>query len=191
MKVCVHVVVLFFAAAVTFIFVGCGGDGDGVYPSSGGYGSKETPAEEAAREKSDQAMSQVRQQRTAIQMTAEETGDFSLVVVNMNKVLREVCDIDSKTLDYLFELYIDHTPIVGNPTKGWKIQQFLDLNLTKLESGQFFQFYLEYTGYLDPLLQEYLRLHFLYTDAGKGELIELYIEEIRRGEVNVTFPKNL
>lgn len=171
--------------------VGCA-DSGGTVAYVGGPTSEpeeEKSAEQSALERAENVVDQVRVRRNEAHEAARQKGDFSVMFAEVDKILREECGFKPNFLsDVIFEEYLNNTPKV--PGKKEKIQNLITFGLEHLAKGTFGEVYAQYNGFLDPILTEYLKISFLYPDAGEGEILERYRESIRAGNADVLFPKD-
>ena len=182
--------VVVLCATVMIFMTGCTDSSGGTVYIGGSSSSEpedERSAEEIAFEKAQEVVDRVRRRRNEAHQAAEEAGDFSGMFGEVDKILREECGFRSNFLsEVIFEEYLNNTP--RTPEKELQVKKLGEFGLRHIATGTFEEVYVQYNGFLDPILTEYLKMSFLYPDVGEGEILERYRESIQGGEVNIHFP---
>lgn len=139
-----------------------------------------------ALEKAQKAMNRVKEKRISAQRAAEEKGDFTKIIQISDTIFEEELGFRKEFWTIIGDVYIENTP--KTPEKLQKLQKLQKLLLEKIEQNMLGEFYMEYMGYFDPLVTEYLRLSFEFPEEGEEKLLIRFGESMKRGEIGFLFP---
>ena len=132
------------------------------------------------------SMEKVNERRTEAHQKAEETGDFSTVFAASEDILKEELGFRKGLWVDLVEIYRQEN--LENPELLEGLENLEDAFVEKLKSETFGMFYFEYIRTFDGLIVEYLRLSFESPEKSEEELLTLFRESVRDGEIAVIFP---
>lgn len=137
-------------------------------------------------QKAQAAMEKVNEQRTEAQQTAQETGDFSTVFTASE-------DIFKKELGFRKGLWVDLVDIyrqenLENTARLEGLENLESAFAEKVKDDTLGMFYFTYIRSFDALIVEYLRLLFEFPEKSEAELLMLFREAVRGGEIAIIFP---
>ncbi|RKU23967.1 hypothetical protein C6503_01740 [Candidatus Poribacteria bacterium] len=137
-------------------------------------------------EKAQAVIESVNERRTEAHQMAEEAGDFSTIFVASEDIFREELGFRRGLWVDLIEIYRQEN--LENPEMLEGLENLEDAFVEKLQADTFGMFYFEYIRTFDALIVEYLRLSFESPEKSEEELLTLFRESVRDGEVAVIFP---
>ena len=143
-----------------------------------------TPSQDSL-EKAQMAMERVNQRRTEVQQSAEETGDFSIVFTASEDIFKEELDFRRGFWVDLVDIYRQEN--LGNAARLEELDNLQDAFTEKLEDDTLGLFYFQYISSFDALIVEYLRLSFEFPEKSEEELLTLFRESMKAGEITVIF----
>ena len=132
------------------------------------------------------AMERVNQRRTEAHQKAEETGDFSTIFTASEDIFGEELGFRRGLWVDLVEIYRQEN--LENPEMLEGLENLEDAFVEKLQADTFGMFYFEYIRTFDALIVEYLRLSFEFPEESEEELLGLFRESVRDGEMVILFP---
>ena len=141
---------------------------------------------QSSSEKAQAAMERVNERRIAVQQKAEETGDFSTVLTASEDIFKEELGFRKGLWVNLVEIYRQEN--LENPELLEGLENLEDAFVEKLKADTFGMFYFEYIRAFDELIVGYLRLSFEFPEKSEDELLTLFRESVRDGEMVITFP---
>ena len=144
-----------------------------------------TPTQ-SSLEKAQAAMEKVNERRTEVRQKAEETGDFSTILIASENIFREELDLRKGLWVDLVDIYRQEN--LENPERLEGLENLEDAFVEKLKTDTFGMFYFEYIRTFDALIVEYLRLSFEFPEKSEEELLMLFRESMRDGETSIIFP---
>ena len=136
-------------------------------------------------EKAQVAIEKVNERRTAAHQMAEAAGDFSTIFVASERIFKEELGFRKGLWVDLVEIYRQEN--LENPEMLEGLENLEDAFVEKLKADTFGMFYFEYISTFDALIVEYLRLSFESPEKSEEELLGLFRESVRDGEITVIF----
>lgn len=137
-------------------------------------------------EKARAVMERVNERRTEAYQKAEETGDFSTIFTASEDIFREELGLRKELWVDLVEVYRQEN--LENVSLLEGLENLQDAFTEKLEAGTLGMFYFEYISSFDDIITEYLRLSFEFPEKSEEELLTLFRESVRDGNVFIIFP---
>ena len=137
-------------------------------------------------EKAQAAMESVNIRRTEAHQMAEEAGDFSTVFTASEDIFKEELGFRRGLWVDLVEIYRQEN--LENPELLEGLENLEDAFVEKLQADTFGMFYFEYISTFDALIVEYLRLSFEFPEKSEEDLLGLFRESVRDGEIAIIFP---
>ena len=141
---------------------------------------------QSSSEKAQAAMERVNQRRTQAHQMAEETGDFSTVFTASENIFREELGFRKGLWVDLVEIYRQEHLENVELLEG--LENLEAAFVVKLNEDTLGMFYFEYISSLDEIIIEYLRLSFEFPEKTEQELLALFRESVKEGEIAVIFP---
>lgn len=137
-------------------------------------------------EKAQAAMEKVNKRRVEAHQMAEETGDFSTIFIASENIFKEELGFRKGLWVDLVDIYRQEN--LENPELLEGFENLEDAFVEKLKENTFGMFYFEYISAFDELIVEYLRLSFEFPGKSEEELLPLFRESVRDGEIVIIFP---
>ena len=144
-----------------------------------------TPSQDSL-EKAEAAMAKVNERRTETYQKAEETSDFSVVLTASEDIFKEELGFRKGFWVDLVDIYRQEN--FENPARLEGLDNLQDAFAEKLQDDTLEMFYFTYIGAFDELIVEYLRLSFEFPEKNEEELLALFRESVRDGEIVILFP---
>ena len=140
--------------------------------------------EERARE----AMERVWERRSEEVAKAKEVDDFSSVPQVFEKILVDELGFKEGFWKSLVDVYLSEAVIdFDMQVKLLRMQKTLLEKQTE-DVEAFGKFYPEFAGYSDELVEEFLYLSFKHPKKAEEEILVLFAESVREGEVSLNLP---
>ena len=136
-------------------------------------------------EKAQAAMEKVNERRTEVQQKAGETGDFSTIFIASEDIFKEELGFRKGLWVDLVEIYRHENLENAELLEG--LENLEDAFVEKLKENTFGMFYFEYIRTFDELIVEYLRLSYEFPEKNEEELLTLFRESVRGGEITIIF----
>ena len=141
---------------------------------------------QSSLEKARAAMERVNERRTEVHQKGEETGDFSTVFTASEDIFKEELGFRKGFWVDLVDIYRQENLENAALLEGFdKLQNAF---VEKIEEGTLDIFYFEYIESFDEIIVEYLRLSFESAEKNEEELLALFRESVRDGEIAIIFP---
>ena len=177
-----------FFSAIVLCFVGCEG-GDTAYygPGPSSMKSKKV-SEDTSLSQAEEVLQRVQKRRDALQRQAKADNlDLTDVYEGIEEILREECNfvVPNFLSDSLFDRYVANTP-QQDPVKQGKLKSFVGNSPEKIGQDPI-DFYFDYVSRLDPLVLEYMKISFQNPDVTDAQILEMYEDSVRDGDVNIIF----
>ncbi len=144
-----------------------------------------TPTQ-SSLEKAQAAMERVNERRTEVQQKAEETGDFSTILIASENIFEEELSFRKGLWVDLVDIYRQEHLENAELLEG--LENLEDAFVEKLKADTFGMFYFEYIRAFDNLIVEYLRLSYEFPEKNEEELLTLFSASVRDGKVAIIFP---
>ncbi len=144
------------------------------------------PPPQSSLEKARAAMQKVNERRAEAHQKAETTGDFSTVFTASENIFKEELSFRKGLWVDLVEIYRQEN--LENPELLEGLENLEDAFVEKLNGDTLGMFYFEYISSFDGLIVEYLRLSFEFPEKSEEELLMLFRESMRDGEMSIVFP---
>ena len=144
-----------------------------------------TPTQ-SSLEKAQAAVERINGRRTEAHQMAEETGDFSTILIASENIFEKELGFRKGFWVDLVEIYRQEN--LENPEMLQGLENLEDAFVEKLKADTFGMFYFEYIRTFDPLIVEYLRLSYEFPEKNEDELFALFRESVRTGEIAIIFP---
>ena len=144
-----------------------------------------TPTQ-SSLEKAQAAVERVNERRTEVQQKAEETGDFSTILIASENIFEEELSFRKGLWVDLVEIYRQEN--LENPELLQGLENLEDAFVEKLKADTFGMFYFEYIKAFDDLIIEYLRLSYEFPEKSEEERLMLFRESARDGKIFIVFP---
>jgi hypothetical protein len=143
-----------------------------------------TPTQ-SSLEKAQAAVERVNERRTEVQQKAEETGDFSTILIASENIFEEELGFRKGIWVDLVDIYRQEN--LENPERLEGLENLEDAFVEKLKADTFGMFYFEYIRAFDGLIVEYLRLSFEFSEKSEEELLALFRESMRSEDTSIIF----
>ena len=150
--------------------------------------------EPTSLEKAQQAMQKVNDIRDAVYQQAEEDGDFSVLFAAAEEIFQDELGFEKEYWQQLVfiweEIQIEKFQAgeldeeVANRYLNFyntHQKQFLDKTLAKS--------YFDFIGAYDEIIIDYLRISYDNPDSSQNEIIELFKDSIKEGNVKILYPE--
>lgn len=136
--------------------------------------------------KAQAAIEKVNQRRTETQQTAEETGDFSTVFTASEDIFKEELGFRKGLWVDLVDIYRQEN--LENTARLEGLETLEGAFAEKVKNDTLGMFYFTYIRSFDGLIVEYLRLSYEFPEKSEAELLMLFRETVRGGEIAIIFP---
>ncbi|MCG9134209.1 hypothetical protein J5I95_21320, partial [Candidatus Poribacteria bacterium] len=130
-----------------------------------------TPTQ-SSLEKAQAAVERVNERRTEVQQKAEETGDFSTILIASENIFEEELGFRKGLWVDLVDIYRQENLENAELLEG--LENLEDAFVEKLKADTFGMFYFEYIRAFDDLIVEYLRLSYEFPEKNEEELLTLF-----------------
>jgi len=139
-----------------------------------------------ALQKAQAAMQRVNERRTEAQQTAQETGDFSTVFTASEDIFKEELGFRKGLWVDLVDIYRQEN--LEDTARLEGLENLEDAFVEKVKNDTLGMFYFTYINSFDALIVEYLRLSYEFPEKTEEELLMLFRESVRGGEIAIIFP---
>ena len=137
-------------------------------------------------EKAQAAMERVNERRTEIQQTAEETGDFSTVLIASEDIFKEELGFRKGLWVDLVDIYRQEN--LENTERLEGLENLEGAFAEKVRDNTLGMFYFSYIRSFDALIVEYLRLSFEFPEKSEEERLTLFRESVTDQKIIIVFP---
>ncbi len=137
-------------------------------------------------EKAQAAMDRVNERRTEIQQTAEETGDFSTVLIASEDIFKEELNFRKGLWVDLVDIYRQEN--LENTERLEGLENLESAFAETVQDGTLGMFYFTYISSFDALIVEYLRLSFEFPEKSEEERLTLFRESVTDRKIIIVFP---
>ena len=141
---------------------------------------------QASLEMAQAAMERVNERRTEAHQKAEEIGDFSTVFTASEDIFKEELGFRKALWVDLVDIYRQEN--LENTARLEGLKNLEGAFAEKVQDGTLGMFYFTYISSFDELIVEYLRLSFEFPEKSEEELLMLFGESMRNGEISIVFP---
>ncbi len=139
-------------------------------------------------DKAREALNIVNQRRLTVQQMADESGDYSTVLIESETIFNEELGFRKGFWVELVDIYKNENSDNNEIIEGFDKLQ--DAFIQRLNDDTLELYYFEYIRTFDPLIIEYIRLSFVFPNMQEAGLLERFRQSVREEKVSLIFPDN-